>query len=203
MLHLDPGKLGEHTDALLTRGGAVVTLRFAGVADADALQAYFRNLSMGARYNRLMGAASELPAGQLDAFTHVRDDGRFSVVATMTIDGVDRIVGEARYAFDEDTARFEFGLSVGDRWQGQGLGMALMSNLQCRAAALDAETLFGDTLRSNDAMLALARKAGFSLAATPNDWKQVRFEKRIGHAQPTVGCASWRLRAEAAVQVAV
>ncbi len=203
MQHLDPDDLGQYSDALLIKGGAVVTVRFARKTDADALQSYFRNLSPRSRYNRLMGAASELPAAQLDAFTHLRGDGRFSVLATTPLDGAERVIGEARYAIEEETARFELGLSVADRWQRQGLGMALLSNLQCRAAALGADTLFGDTLRSNDAMLAMARIARFAFAPTPGDWKQVRFEKRIVHTKPTVSCASWRLRAEAAMQVAV
>ncbi|MDB5504405.1 MAG: family acetyltransferase [Tardiphaga sp.] len=196
MKTIEPGDLRQYSDVLLTRGGEIVTLRFVEVTDAAALQTYFRNLSVRSRYNRLMGAASELPVGQLEKFIHVGDGGSFSVVATMKADGVDRIVGEARYALDEDTARFEFGLSIDDGLQRKGLGLALLSNLACRAAALGAETLFGDTLRSNDAMQALARKAGFSFVSTPGDWKQVRFEKRITIVPQDIQCASWRVRAE-------
>ena len=198
MKHLSPGDLTRYGDALLTSRGATVTVRFAGEGDAGALQAYFRALSPHSRYNRLMGAASELPVGQLDAFTHWHDDGRFSVLATVDADSDDRIVGEARYALDEETLRLELGLSVADDWHGQGLGLALLANLQIRAAALGAETMFGDTLRTNDAMLALAKKAGFAFVPTPGDWKQVRFEKRIGRVQPS---ASWPMRADAAQHV--
>lgn len=202
MKAIDLGELGRYSDVLLTRSGDLVTLRFVEVADADALQSYFRNLSGRSRYNRLMGAASELPAEQLDKFIHVGDGGSFSLVATMKTDGVDRIVGEARYALDEASARFEFGLSIDDRLQRRGLGTALLSNLGCRAAAIGAETLFGDTLRSNDAMQALARKAGFSFVSTPGDWKQVRFEKRVTLAPQDIPCASWRLRSAGAADVA-
>ena len=54
-----------------------------------------------------------------------------------------------------------------------------MKNLECRAAAFGAERLFGDTLRSNEAMISLARKSGFAFTASPGDWKLVRFEKQI------------------------
>ena len=175
MQHLNLDDLGQYSDVVLSRSGAAVTVRFVELHDADALQAYFRGLSVRSRYNRLMGAASELPAGQLDKFIHV---------------------GEARYAFDEATSRFELGLSVADSMQGQGIGLALMSNLECRAAALGADQLFGDTLRSNEAMLALARKAGFTFAPTPGDWKQVRFVKQIDAAPTANPCAVWRLAAQ-------
>jgi GNAT superfamily N-acetyltransferase len=179
MLALDLDYLDQCSDYLRSRSGAWVTVRFVAPEDASALQAYFRSLSVQSRYNRLMGAASELPAGQLDAFTHLHDDGRFSVVATVAGGGIETIVGEARYAFDEETARVELGLSVADDFRRQGIGTALMANLECRAAALGAKRLFGDTLRTNDAMLALAQKSGFAFAATPNDWRQVRFSKQI------------------------
>ena len=198
MKHLDPGRLHPHSIALLTSRGVVMDISVAGSADADALQAYFRGLSQRSRYNRMMGAISELPAGLLEAFTQQRDDGRFTLLATIDIDGVRHLIGEARYAFDPDTMKVELALSVADVWQGQGIGLALLSHLHSRANALGAEASFGDTLYSNHAMLALAKKAGFSFTRTPGDWKQVRFEKRIGRVQPS---ASWPMRADAAQHV--
>ena len=73
---------------------------------------------------------------------------------------------------------------------------ALLKNLECRAAAFGAERLFGDTLRSNDAMLGLARKSGFAFTNSPGDWKLVRFEKHIDSAPQESPCASWRLAAQ-------
>jgi GNAT superfamily N-acetyltransferase len=195
MRPLDLNALQQYSDLLHSGAGDVVTLRFVEPRDAAALQNYFRSLSVRSRYNRLMGAASELPQTQLEKFVHVGDGGSFSVVATMKVDGRDTIVGEARYAFHPDTASFELGLSIDDRSQGQGIGAALLANLECRAAAFGAEHLFGDTLRSNDAMLHLARKSGFVFAPTPGDWKQVRFEKQIDVAPRDIPCATWRLAA--------
>jgi GNAT superfamily N-acetyltransferase len=195
MRPLDLHELRQYSDVLRSRSGDLVTVRFVEPRDAEALQNYFRSLSARSRYNRLMGAASELPQTQLEKFVHVGEDGSFSVVATMKLDGADSIVGEARYAFHLDTASFELGVSIDDRWQGQGIGAALIANLECRAAAFGAEHLFGDTLRSNDAMLHLARKSGFAFAPTPGDWKQVRFEKRIDVAPQDIPCANWRLAA--------
>jgi GNAT superfamily N-acetyltransferase len=188
--------LRQHSDILRLQTGQSLTVRFVEPQDATALQDYFRALSVRSRYNRFLGAMRELPQTQLEHFIHAGEDNRFSVIAVMTIDGVETIVGEARYAFEPDTARFEFGLSIDDRWQGQGIGSALLGNLECRAAAFGAERLFGDTLRSNDVMLGLARKSGFGFAPNPDDWKLVRFEKHIDTASQDIPCASWRLAAE-------
>src|SRR4030081_2987884 len=160
MIAIRQNDLRQHSDTLRLRSGKSVTVRFVEPRDGEALQAYFRALTVRSRYNRFLGAMSELPTTELDHFIHAGEDDRFSVIATMTVDGFETIVGEARYAFDADTERFEFGLSVDDRGEGQGLGSALLKNMDCRAAAFGASRLFGDTLRSNEAMIALARKSG-------------------------------------------
>jgi RimJ/RimL family protein N-acetyltransferase len=195
MIALRFNDLRQHSDVLRLRTGKSVMVRFVEPRDAEALQAYFRALSVRSRYNRFLGAMSELPKNQLDRFIHVGEDDRFSVVATVEIDGIETIVGEARYAFNTDTDSFEFGLSIDDRWQGHGIGSGLLANLQCRAAAFGAKRLFGDTLRSNEVMISLARKSGYGFTQSPGDWKLVRFEKHIDVAPQEIPCASWRLAA--------
>src|SRR5690242_8717073 len=115
----------------------------------------------------------------------------------MMVDGFETIVGEVRYAFHAETSRVEFGMSVDDRWQGHGIGSALLRNLECRAAAFGAASIFGDTLRSHDSMISLARKSGFAFTNHPDDWKLVRFEKEINVAPKDIPCASWRIAAAA------
>lgn len=197
MAVLDLENLGRYTDVVRLRAGAELTLRFVEPRDSGLLQRYFCTLSGASRYNRLMGAAAELPQTQLESFIHPGAGGSYSVVATIAIDGVETVVGEVRYAYQPDTASLEFGVSVDDNWHGNGIGSALLFNLECRAAAFGAAWLVGDTLRSNGAMLGLARKVGFSFAPTPGDWKQVRLEKHIDVAPRDIPCASWRLLANA------
>jgi GNAT superfamily N-acetyltransferase len=187
--------LRQHSDVLRSRDGQAVTVRFIEPRDADALQNYFRGLTSRSRYNRFLGAMSQLPPTLLDRFIHVGEADQFSVIATMAIDGIETIVGEARYAFNFETSSFEFGLSIDDRWQGHGIGKALLKNLECRAAAFGAERLFGDTLRSNASMISLARKSDYAFTNSPGDWKLVRFQKHIDLAPQDIPCASWRLAA--------
>jgi GNAT superfamily N-acetyltransferase len=203
MTTLSLNDLRQHSDILRSHTGRSLTVRFVEPQDAEALQDYFRSLSVHSRYNRFLGAISELPPSELGHFIHAGENNRFSVIAVTAIDGIETIVGEARYGFETDTAGFEFGLSIDDRWQGQGIGSALLGNLQCRAAAFGANRLFGDTLRSNDVMIGLARKSGFAFTNSPGDWKLVRFEKHIGMAPQEIPCASWRLAAQQIAHQAV
>ena len=175
---------GGALDVVVLPSGASLTLRFAKPDDAEGLQHYFRSLSVHSRTDRFLGALSELSPRELGRFVDAGEDGRFSVLAVTTEDGFETIVGEARYAFAADMGDVELGLSVDDRWQGRGIGSALLHHVQCRAAALGVERLFGDTLRSNAGMMGLARKSGFAFAPSPGDWKLVRFEKYLGVSSP-------------------
>jgi GNAT superfamily N-acetyltransferase len=187
--------LQQYSDVLRSRKGETITVRFVEPRDGEELQNYYRSLSTRSRYNRFLGATSELPASLLEQFIHIGELDRFSVIATMRPDGHEVIVGEARYAFEVDSASIEFGLSIDDRWQGHGIGKALLKNLECRAASFGAERLFGDTLRSNDVMIGLARKSGYGFLPSPGDWKLVRFEKQIDLEPRDIPCASWKLAA--------
>ena len=195
--------LKQYSDVLHSRRGAAVTVRFVEPRDAEELQSYIRSLSACSRYNRFLGAMGELPTPLLDRFTHVNERDGFTVIATMQVDGFETIVGEARYILHSHNGSFEFGMSIEDRWQGFGIGAALLKNLECRAAAFGAERLFGDTLRSNESMIALARKSGFAFTQNPDDWKLVRFEKEIAVAPQAIPCASWRIAAQNAALTAV
>jgi GNAT superfamily N-acetyltransferase len=189
--------LKQYSDVLRSRQGERITVRFVEPRDGKELQNYYRSLSARSRYNRFLGAMSELPKPVLDRFTHVSPAAGFTVVATRMIDGFEIIVGEARYVFHPESDTLEFGISIDDRWQGHGIGSALMKNLECRAAAFGAISIFGDTLRSNQSMISLARKSGYAFTNHPDDWKLVRFEKQIDVAPKDIPCASWRVAAAA------
>ncbi len=195
MIALRLDDLSQYSDVLRSRDGVAVTVRFLERRDAEKLQNYFRSLSVRSRYNRFFSALSELPGSLLEHFVQLGEQDQFSVIATMSIEGFETIVGEARYALHADDGTFEFGLSIDDRWQRRGIGSEFLKNLECRAAALGATRLFGDTLRSNEAMVALARKSGFAFGHYAGDWKLVRFEKQIAVAREEIPCASWRLLA--------
>jgi GNAT superfamily N-acetyltransferase len=192
MLAIRPENFSHFADVVRTKSGNAIIVRFVEPSDELAVQTYFRNLSQASRYNRLLGAASELPRGELEKVLHVGENNQFAVIAETRSNGVSTVIGEARYVFDEGSGEFEFGLSVDDRSQGQGIGTALMSNLECRAAALGATRIVGETLRSNAQMIALARKSGFSFASTPDDWRLARFTKELHVAPQDIPCANWK-----------
>jgi hypothetical protein len=106
-------------------GGEHVTVRPAGPGDAETLQAYVRELSASARYNRFFGAVSELPPAELRRAIQMNEPGQATLIAE--IGGSRSAIGELRYAVVSDTA-CEFAISVADDWRGRGLGSLLLGD---------------------------------------------------------------------------
>lgn len=164
-------------------GGERVTVRPVCPRDSAALQAYVRALSLEARYKRFFGPLRELPPAELDRVIHLDPPDQLGLIAQTRTEGV---IGEARYALSPDRLECEFALSVADGWQRKGVGRLLLDDLESRARSLGARRLVGDVLRTNEAMQALARKAGFGMAGVPRDAKLVRVVKDLALAPATL-----------------
>jgi RimJ/RimL family protein N-acetyltransferase len=201
MLHVKPSELRSYADTLRLASGRTLTVRFVEPEDAERLQAYFRSLARPSHYNRFLAAVQELPRSELERILKIGEERRFAVIAELNVDGRPALVGEARYAFDRTMRTVEFGMSISDAWHRLGIGRALMANLECRTAAFGAERMFGEALRSNEPMIALARKMGFSFKNASDDWRLLHFEKQIGRAIEDIPCGGSR-RVAAAYAVA-
>jgi RimJ/RimL family protein N-acetyltransferase len=173
--------LRQFADGPRLPDGCALSIRFVRPDDLPALQRYFQSLSQRSRSDRLLGAASGLSRSELEIIARNGDDGRFACIAEVALADGPVLVGEMRYAVT--SAGIEFGLSVHDSWQRRGIATAMVVELQCRAAILNAATLFGDTRSGNEAMLALARKLGFRFTRTPGDWTLTRIVRHV----PAVG----------------
>jgi RimJ/RimL family protein N-acetyltransferase len=186
-----PEILHALTDVLRLRNGQPLTVRFVEPQDIAPLSDYFHALSRRSNYNRFLGAMHDLPAREIATILATGEANRFAVIGEVEVDGVTRIVAEARYAWHPEDDSAEFGLSVADGWQGVGVGSALLKNLECRTAALGATRLVGDTLRANEEMQGLARKLGYAFTHSPEGWNLVRVQKQI-YAAADIPCVKWR-----------
>jgi GNAT superfamily N-acetyltransferase len=169
--------LSAHT--LRSFGGRQVTVRPARPDDAGMLQSYVRGLSLGSRHNRFFGALSELPTAELDRLTRMDHPGQVTLIVETSGEDTPTMIGEARCAVLHDPVVCEFAISVAEAWRRKGLGSLLLGDLQSRVRALGVRTLVGDVLRSNETMLAFARKVGFDIAARSGDPRAVRIVKDI------------------------
>jgi GNAT superfamily N-acetyltransferase len=156
-----------------------VTVRPARTQDTRLIQAYIRSLSPASRRNRFLGPLNELSAIELHRMTH-SDHGSYpALLAEIVVEGVRTMIGEARYAVMPDGFTCEFAVSVAEPWRRRKLGTLLVGIVASRAVALGIRYLVGDVFRSNDAVIALARKTGFAVTESAADARLVKITKNL------------------------
>ena len=164
--------------------------------DAEALQAYFRSLSVRSRYNRFLGAMSELPPDPARPF-HPCRRGR---PLQRDRDHEDRRLRDhrRRSPLRVRCRCREFRVRpVGRRplaGPGHRLGAARKSGMPRRRVRRRAPVRRYAALQRGHDRRWPANPASPS-RANPGDWKLVRFEKHIDVAPQEIPCASWRLAA--------
>jgi acetyltransferase len=168
--------------------GARVVIRPVLPQDAELTAAFFRGLSGPARYDRFLSPLREPPPELLAQFTRVDYADHLALVAEVFTGARETVIAEARYVRAADRDSAEFAVSVAEPWQGKGLASLMLSKLACRAAAAGVTRLTGETLATNRRMIALARKAGFTLKLSPDVSGLLVMEKPVTAAGPGRTC---------------
>ena len=119
-----------------------------------------------------------------------------TLLLTSTVEDRETVVGEARVALSCTKRAGEFSMSIADDWRHLGVGSALLEEIERKAAADGIELLFGDTLRTNEGMIGLARGRGFRLGPGFEP-RLVRIRKRLEDAAPDLPCRKWNEMAAA------
>ena len=119
----DPGECD-----VLMADGRPVRLRAIRPDDRTALAAAFTQLSPESVYLRFFRAKQRLTDDELTRFTQLDFVHRAALLATLRLDGRERIIGVARYARTHP-GRAEVAFTVGDAYQGRGVGSLLLEHL--------------------------------------------------------------------------
>lgn len=173
----------------LTAGRRVV-IRPVLPQDEALTTAFFGNLTSPARYDRFMSPMRHLPPELVKRFTNIDYTDHVALVAEVFENGRETVIAEARYVRGADPSVAEFAVSVADGWQGQGLASRLLDKLLCRASTAGVRRMVGETLATNDKMLHLARKAGFTVRRSPDVRGTMLLERTVASAQPGTPCST-------------
>ena len=150
------------------RDGTPFSIRPISRCDLRLERAFVTALSAQSRYQRLL-SGRKLRPDELRRLTDIDYGRELALVAVANVEGREQILGEARYVRGDtlEGAHAEFAIVIGDRWQGQGLGEALLRRLMRAAVDDGIDVLHGLTLSDNHRMIALGRKLGFRARRDP------------------------------------
>lgn len=148
--------------------GVEWTLRPIRPEDAEALQAFIRDLSEQSRYMRFVSMMRELTPRMLARYTQIDYHRELALVAvTQTPNPAHRghaqetIIGLAHYLRNADGRGAEYALVIADAWQRRQLGGELMRALIEAAREQELEYIEGVVLAANRPMLRLMTRLGF------------------------------------------
>lgn len=145
--------------ALITSDGARLDVSPLEPADKASLREGLKHLSPDSAYRRFFVASSDLTDGQLTYLTtldHQRHEA-LGVSDPLTGEGV----AVARYIQTaNDPATAEIAIAVVDRWQGRGVGRALLNRLSAVARERDIKRFSGLILAENRRMIKLMSSLG-------------------------------------------
>jgi acetyltransferase len=144
--------------------GRQVAIRPIAPGDGPVLSAAYERLSDETKYRRFMAVKPHLSGTDLRYLTNTDGTRHVALLAT-EVDRPDRILGVARFvrlANDPETA--EFAVVVGDPYQGEGIGSALMRRLAEVAVGSGVKRLLGTMLADNTAAHKLTQRLAGQLA---------------------------------------
>ena len=144
----------------------MLRIRLVRPDDARHADAFFNWLSDETKYLRFMFPVKELTPDMLAGA--LAQDGlkRVALVAEPKQHGGDEptpAVAIGRYAPTDDPEVCEVAITVGDPWQGRGVGKALLKRLTALAKRAGYRTMCATALTTNTKMIGLARAFGFEI----------------------------------------
>jgi acetyltransferase len=147
--------------------------------DAPHEASFLAHLSPQARENRFQRLAGPEQAQLARFYTRIDYDEHMAYVCTARENGVERIVGDARYFAHPDRRGCEFGIVVADDWHHTGVAQLLMRELMAHAKDRGFRSMASLVLSDNRAMLDFAAALGFRVEALPHDPARVRIARAL------------------------
>jgi GNAT superfamily N-acetyltransferase len=147
------------------RDGGAIVIRAIRPDDKERLREHARGLSSESVYHRFMAYKRELSDEDLRRFTELDFEQHVGIVAIVSEEGRENIVGIGRY-FRTSKERGEAAFSVIDKHQGRGIGTLLLVHLSRIARRMGIAEFEADVLGDNVHMLDVIATSGFKVQAT-------------------------------------
>lgn len=154
--------------------GVEVPFRLIHPEDASALQRFHERLGDQSIYLRFFGSLNEFPEQKAHYFANVDGTDHLALVA-LDPEDPDEIIAVVRYDREPDSESAEYAALVEDRWQDQGVGIALTRKLVNEAIDKGIRYFYALVMGKNRRMLRLLRHLDLP--------EQERYEEGLKHVE--------------------
>jgi len=142
------------------KDGIEVRFRPIKHSDEDMMRRLFYNFSDESKYLRYFARIRIMPHEQMQEYVNIDYDQTLSIVGIVQQKGAERIIAEARYAFDERDSAHEMAFIVDEEYQGFGIASFLAKYLLKIGRERGITKMTANVLPQNDAMKHVFEKAG-------------------------------------------
>jgi acetyltransferase len=154
--------------------GRTVAIRPIRPDDAERVRDFLAATSEDSRYRRFHKWVHAPSNNLIHFMTDVDYERDMSLVCSFVHDGVEELVGEARYGANRDATSCDFAILIEDAWRKSGIAGLLMEALIRAARDRGFETMEGLILADNAPMLRFARALGFHVEPIAGDLRTMR-----------------------------
>ena len=158
-------EVAEYEVAETLRDGRPFKIRALRPDDRDGLLAAVGQTSAQSLYRRFFSPRRGFTEEQIAYFVNVDFVAHVALVAALKENNRHVIIGGGRYIVVQP-GKAEVAFVVVDRYQGQGVGAALMRHLTTIARDAGLEELIAEVLADNISMLKVFRNSGLRLGTT-------------------------------------
>lgn len=147
----------------MMRDGTPLLLRPMKPEDEPLVSDFLSKCSEETIYFRYFRLIKKWTHEMLIRFTQNDYDREMGLMAIGRPPGPEVMVGVCRLVIEANRETAEFAIIVADQWQGKGLGPKLMEEVIAIARERGVNLLWGEVLATNQPMLEMVKRLGFSL----------------------------------------
>jgi acyl-CoA hydrolase/RimJ/RimL family protein N-acetyltransferase len=141
------------------RDGLEIKLRPIKSSDEDMMRTLFYNFSDESKYFRYFAPKPVMPHKEMQSYVNIDYENILSVVAIVEKGRNERIIAEARYAYDKNTQAYEVAFIVDEEFQGKGVATFMFNYLVKIARDRGIRCFMAYVLPRNEAMLKVFEKS--------------------------------------------
>ena len=148
------------------RDGLEIKIRPIKSSDEDMMRRLFYNFSDESKYFRYFASKPVMPHKEMQTYVSIDYEEVLSVVAIVEKGRNERIIAEARYAYDKRAAAYEIAFIVDEEFQGKGVAGFMFNYLIKIARDRGIGWFIAYVLPRNEAMLKVFEKSKIEMART-------------------------------------
>ena len=148
------------------RDGLEIKIRPIKSSDEDMMRHLFYNFSDESKYFRYFASKPVMPHKEMQTYVSIDYEEVLSVVAIVEKGRNERIIAEARYAYDKRAGAYEIAFIVDEEFQGKGVATFMFNYLIKIARDRGIGCFIAYVLPRNEAMLKVFEKSKIEMSRT-------------------------------------